>query len=48
VLMMRLPWKRMKVWKLEDCRREGLAIVFGMSSQVRLGQHLRKKARGSH
>jgi len=27
--LMKLPWRRMKVWKLEDERRSGAAMVFG-------------------
>jgi len=27
--LMRLPWRRMKVWKLEDGRRNDAAMVFG-------------------
>ena len=27
--LMRLPWRRMKVRKLEDERRSGAAMVFG-------------------
>jgi len=27
--LMRLPWRRIKVWKLEDERRNDAAMVFG-------------------
>jgi len=27
--LMKLPWRRMKVWKLEDERRNDAAMVFG-------------------